>query len=211
MRPVRVTWGGPAITYELDLTGSQIQLEAFGRQSLAGNTQMSGTAKRACISRAGSDLTSLTGKGSIKVRDGKMGSLPLLLDLLKFLGLPCPIARRSRTRWWTSPSSARACRMDKIDLYGNAISLRGRGEMNLNGTDINLDFNVDWARLTQVLSPTMRKLPQAISNQLLKINMRGKMGDVKLTQEPMPVLVDPFKKVLGGMKEFPAQTVSRPQ
>jgi hypothetical protein len=74
-----------------------------------------------------------------------------------------------------------------------------------------MDFNVDWARLTQVLSPAMRKLPQAISNQLLKINMRGKMGDVKLTQEPVPLLVDPLLKVLGGTKESPPQAVARPQ
>src|SRR5260370_2992686 len=113
-----------------------------------------------------------------------MGSLPLLLDLLKFLGLRLP----DRTAFEDAEADftvlGRRVRMDKIDLFGNAISLRDRGEINLNGTDINMDFNVDWARLTQVLSPAMRKLPQAIRNQLLKINLRRKMGAVKLTPEP---------------------------
>lgn len=210
--PVRVTWAGPAVAYELDLTGSQIKLEEFGRQSLEGNSQMSGTAgARVHLEGQGSDLTTLTGKGAIKVHDGKMGSLPLLLDLLKFLGLRLP----DRTAFEDAEADFTVIgprvRMDRIDLYGNAISLRGRGEMNLNGSDINMDFNVDWARLTQVLSPAMRKLPQAISNQLLKIHMRGKIGDVKLSQEPVPLLVEPLKKVFGGKKESQPQAAARPQ
>ena len=76
--------------------------------------------------------------------------------------------------------------------------------MNLDGTDINMDFNVDPARLSQVLAPGIRKIPQAISNQLWKINMRGEVGkEPKFTQEPMPCFIDPLKKLFGGASETP--------
>ena len=35
------------------------------------------------------------------------------------------------------------------------------GELNLDGTDLNLDFNADWARMAQMLPPGIQKIPPA--------------------------------------------------
>ena len=68
--------------------------------------------------------------------------------------------------------------------------------MNLDGTDINLDFYAVWARVVQFLPPLIKDIPPYISQQLLKIKMRGAMNDVRLTKEPVPVLVEPLKDLL---------------
>src|SRR5207253_11259162 len=105
----------------------------------------------------------------------------------------------------------RRVRINELNLFGNAVSLRGRGEMNLDGTDINMDFNVDPARLSQVLAPGIRKIPQAISNQSWKINMRGEVGkEPKSTQEPMPCFIDRLKNLAGTASETPKRPAQAP-
>src|SRR5262249_30102974 len=100
-----------------------------------------------------------------------------------------------------------------IDLFGNAISLRGAGELNIDGSDIDLDFSVDWARFNQVLPPGIKSIPPAISDQLLKIKMRGRFGDVVCTREPMPGVMGPLRKMVDGMRPQspPAPDLPAPQ
>ena len=81
-----------------------------------------------------------------------------------------------------------------FDLYGNAISLRGKGTVDLDGNNLNLDFNADWGRLSQVLPEPISDIPRAVSDQLLKIKMRGRIGDVHLEKEVAPVVVEPILK-----------------
>ena len=78
-------------------------------------------------------------------------------------------------------------------------SLSGQGQMNLDGTDLQLDFYAVWGRIKQWLPPIFRDIPPALGQQLLKIKMRGSINDVHLTKEPVPVLVEPFKDLLDRM------------
>jgi hypothetical protein len=90
--------------------------------------------------------------------------------------------------------------VNNLDLFGDAISLRGAGDLNLDGSDINLDFNVDWARVPQMLPGDMKKIPHAISDQLLRIKMRGQLGDITCTKEQVPKQHDPFRKLMRGFR-----------
>ena len=65
-----------------------MQLEDFGRHNLGAATEFSGQAMaRLHLTGSGSDVQGLEGQGSIEVPSGKMYNLPVLLDLLKLLGL----------------------------------------------------------------------------------------------------------------------------
>ena len=86
--------------------------------------------------------------------------------------------------------------VSRLDLYGNAISLSGQGEMNLDGSDLQLDFYAVWGRIMQVLPPVFRPIPSALSQQLLKIQMRGKVDDVRCTREPLPFVVEPLQRLV---------------
>ena len=72
--------------------------------------------------------------------------------------------------------------------------------MNIDGSDLNLEFYAVWARVMQVLPPIVNEIPQAISKQFLKIKMRGDLGvKVETVKEPVPILVDPLKELLDLM------------
>jgi hypothetical protein len=195
--PIHVEFGS-TLRYDMRLTASRVKLEEFGKHNL-GAAELSGGADATLyLAGQGTDLNNLRGSGTLDVPQGKMYNLPLLVDLIKVLGLRPP----DRTAFEEAHASFEIvgprARVNKVDLLGNAISLRGQGDLNLDGTNLNLDFNVDLARISQVLPPGIKKIPPAISDQLLKIKMRGKIGDVHFDKEPVPGLFGPVKRFIGG-------------
>jgi hypothetical protein len=198
--PLRVEFS-PVLRYETRLTASQVKLEEFGEHNFGGKSQLSGQASaNLYLSGQGLGWNDLSGNGTIDVPEGKMYNLPALLDLLKVASLRAP----DRTAFDELRASfdIRGPRVyvNQLDLYGNVISLRGAGEMNLDGTDINLDFHADWARIIPALPPGIKRIPPAVTDQLLTIKMRGQLGDIRCTKEPMPVLFDPLRRMWNGMR-----------
>jgi hypothetical protein len=198
--PMRVEFGS-TIRYDLNLTALGLRLEEFGKQNNLGpNAQVSGLAKgRLWLHGEGGDLKNLQGEGSLDVPSGRMYNLPLLLDLLKVPGLRVPDRTAFEEAHATFSIRGPRVSVSRVDLYGNAISLSGKGEMNLDGSDINLDFYAVWGRVVQMLPPVLDKIPPAVSKQLLKIKMRGRVGDVRCIREPLPLVVEPFAELLKRM------------
>lgn len=194
--PARVDFDLP-VKYELNLTASNIKLEEFGQHNLGADPKVSGmTTGRLYLAGKGQDIKELKGRGSLDVPKGKLYNLPLLLDLLKVLGLHLPDGTAFEEAHAQFQIQGPRVVVDRFDLFGNLISLRGQGDMNLDGTNINLDFYAVWARVMQMLPPIIKEIPRAISKELLRIKMRGRIGDVHCTKEPVPSLVDPLKDFL---------------
>jgi hypothetical protein len=190
---------GPTIRYEVKLTASQIQLEEFGRHNLGPNAPLSGVAGgNLYLAGQGADLSNLRGSGTIDVPNGKIYNLPPLLDLIKVLGLRAPDRTAFEEAHAEFDIRGQRVHANKIELFGNAVSLRGQGELNIDGTDLNLDFNADWGRITQVLPVGIKKIPPAISDQLLRLKLRGRIGDVQVSKEPVPLLLDPWRRMMNG-------------
>lgn len=201
--PIRIEFG-PELKYELNMTASQVKLEEFGRHNLGPRAPLSGLASaRLYLTGQGDELRHLKGRGSIDIPNGRLYNLPVLLDLLKFLGLRIPDGTAFEEARATYVIEGQRVKIDRLDLYGNSISLRGHGEMNLDGSDINLEFYAVWARIVQMLPPIIKDIPPAFSKHLLKIKMKGKFGDVRCTKEPVPVLIDPLKEMLEVIRRRP--------
>lgn len=188
---------GPTLHYELNLTALQVQLEEFGRHNLGAKAEYKGQATaRLYLTGQGTEVHGLEGRGSVDMPSGQLYNLPLLLDLLKVLGLRVPDRTAFEEAHATFSIKGPRVSVSRLDLYGNAISLSGQGEMNLDGSDLQLDFYAVWGRIMQVLPPVFRPIPSALSQQLLKIKMRGKVDDVRCTREPVPILVEPLERLL---------------
>jgi hypothetical protein len=197
--PVRAEFG-PTLRYEMKLTASQIQLDEFARQNHLGpDAELRGQAGASLyLSGQGCDVNNLRGNGLITVPDGKLYNLPAVLPLLKVVGLRPPDRTAFDELRAKFDIEGMRVHVNTLDLFGDAISLRGAGDLNLNGTDINLDFNVDWARLPQLLPASIQPIPHAISDQLLRIKMRGDLGDLRCTKEPVPMLLERWREMIYG-------------
>ncbi len=106
-----------------------------GRQSLKGRIEagvdLSGTA---------AGLHTLRGKGEIKLHDADIYRLPVLVALLKVLNFKPPDNSAFTTSDIKFQLDGEHVLLNNIEFSGDAISLLGKGEMNLN-TDINLTLH----------------------------------------------------------------------
>jgi hypothetical protein len=187
------------VRYELNLTASQIDLGEFGKQNLgADNTQLQGIAVgRLHMTGAGTGIDSLEGNGSLDVPNGRLGKdLPFLLDLIKFLGLHWPDRTAFEEMHARFSVLGKRVNIGRLELLSNAISLTGKGEINLDGTDAQVDFYPTLARFGQALPPLMRPLVPTVSKNILTIEVRGKVGarseDLRFHKKLVPVVVDPL-------------------
>src|SRR5262249_46380547 len=140
-------------------------------------------------------IGSLQGNGSLDIPTGRLYNLPLLFNLLKALSLKWP----DRTAFEEAHASFKITgprvNVSRLDLQGEVISLHGKGELNLDGSDIQLDFFTDWAKVEQLFPGLLSDFSREINKRLLKIEMRGKVGNVVCTKKPVPVLVDPLLNI----------------
>jgi hypothetical protein len=193
---VRVDFNS-ALRYELNLTASQIDLKQFGKHNIGPKSEIDGLAvAKLHLTGQGSGLDSLDGHGSIDVPSGKLYNLPLLLDLLKFLGLHWPDRTLFEELHALFGIHGTRVHLRRLDLLGSAICVAGHGEANLDGSDLHVDFYPTW-RLEQMLPPAIRPVPPAISKSILTIEMRGKISeqtdkDLKFTKRWIPILTDPL-------------------
>lgn len=195
---------GPVPHYELSLKALGIRLEDFGRHNLPPGTLLSGQAFAGLyLTGNGEDVRTLSGIGSLDVGPkSRLYNLPLLLDLLKVLGLRKPDGTAFEEAHANFNIRGPRVVISHLDLFGNSFSLRGHGEMNLNGSDIDLDFYAVWAQAVQMLPPLVKEVPEAISKQLLKIQMRGDLGNVRCTKEPVPAVVEPLRAFLDRISSW---------
>jgi hypothetical protein len=195
---------GPSLDYQADLTALQIQLEELSRSNRLGpNAQQSGPLNAELhLTGQGTDLHGLKGWGSIDVPSGKMYNLPLLLDLLKFLSLRWPDKTLFEEAHARFTIAGPGVDISRIDLVGSAISFGGKGTVNLDNGAFNMELYAVWARIVQVSPPIIKEFWPALSKELLKIKMRGKLGEIPhFEQEYVPGLTEPLEKVrerLGG-------------
>jgi hypothetical protein len=192
---------GPTPRYELNVMASQVRLEEFGRHNLGAGAPISGLATAGLyVNGRGTDLNDLSGNGTVDVQNGRLGNLPPLLQLFKFLSLRLPDNTAFDEAHAAFAILGKRVAINRLDLFGNSISLRGQGEMNLDGTDVNLDFYAVWARIIQYLPPVIKSLSQNVSQHLLRIKMRGQLTNPQFEQVPVPALVDPLKDFLERMR-----------
>ncbi len=190
---------GDETRFDVTLKGLRIDLGEFARHNNFGpDAQMKGFASAALhLSGEGNDISGLKGNGRIDVADGKLYKLPLQLDLLKAFGLRLPDRTAFEQAHAVFAVDGPQLEVQGLDLYGNAVSLRGRGTVDLVSGGLNLDFNADWGRLAEVLPAGVNDVPRAVSDQLLKIKMRGRIGDVHFEKELAPGVVDWIEGAVG--------------
>jgi hypothetical protein len=200
---------GPQLRYEIYLKALGLRLEEIGRHNLddkrRATAQLEGPIGGTLhLTGEGHDLLGLKGNGRVDVHGGKMGQLPLLLDLLKAFGLRMPDRTAFEEAHLLFAVEGPQVRVGQLELYGNAVSLHGQGTVDLDGNNVNLDFSATPGRLKWVLPEGVDLLPQALSQQILKIKARGKIAGsgpddgVRFEKVLVPGVFEPITRAMGG-------------
>lgn len=201
--PLRVTFNNEP-RFDVDLTASQIDLETFARGTLGRSGQVRGKASaRLRLQGQGSDLNTLRGEGTIHIHDGaRIYDLPLILNLLTALSGHLPKGSAFQEARADLVIVGDRIRVTQAELLGDALSLRGQGDLRVDGTDLNLEmYGLLWGRTLPLFPPLIDRIPVEVSRQLMKIRIQGSLGDVQVKKEPMPILVEPLRELWKNMAE----------
>lgn len=191
---------GPTMHYALKVSAANVKLEEFGRANLGNNVPLSGLAYADLfLGGRGTDIQNLEGHGKIDVPSGRLYNLPTFLGLLKVFDLRAPSNVFFDEAHAQFVVKGPKVKVNRLDLFGNPFSLRGQGDLSLYGTDILLDFYAVGARALDYLPPIIKEFPRMFSENLWKIKVRGRLGELKVIQEPVPIVVEPAKNLLDGL------------
>ena len=69
-------------------------------------------------------------------------------------------------------------------------------EMDIDGSNLAMDFYAVWGHVAQMLPAGLREVPPWLSKNLLLVKARGRLGgEVNFRPEPVPMLVDPVRQL----------------
>jgi hypothetical protein len=190
---------GAGLQYEVDLKAIGVRLEDVARHNRIGsNAKMNGLAKAELyLTGTGYGVDELGGGGNIHIPDGKIYNLPLALDLLKVTHLHAPDGTAFEEAHAEFKIRGKRIEVHRLDLLGSAVNLGGKGEMDLDGSNLAMDVYAVWGHLAQILPPGLREVPPWLSKNLLLLHARGKLGgSMEVRPEIVPVVVDPVRKLV---------------
>jgi hypothetical protein len=194
---------GAGLQYEVDLKAINLQLEEAARHNhVGGNTHLSGLAKAELyLTGTGYGMDELGGGGNVHVPKGKMYNLPLVLDLLKVVtDLHAPDGIAFEEAHAEFKIQGKRVQVTRLDLLGSAISLGGKGEVDVDGSNLAMNFYAVWGHITQLLPPGLREVPPWLSKNLMLVKAQGKLGgQLTFHWEVVPLVVDPVRQLLDRM------------
>ena len=148
-------------------------------------------------SRAGTH--SLSGRGQLRLRDADLYELPVIVALLKILRVKAP----DRTAFESGTVDFRIegprAYLDTIELSGDAISLVGAGEVDLD-SNIQLTFRPIMGE-SETQLPAMKRLLGGASGQFLLVHVDGTLGEPVTSTEAFPTLAAAVQKLQAQRSE----------
>jgi hypothetical protein len=183
---------GPTYTAHVTLTDAD--LARFTQEAVAGRQQLTGLVSADLeLSGRGRGIHSLGGGGHIDLRDADLFTLPVLVALLKTLSGRPPSTTAFNTGEIDFRIQGEHIYLNRIDCKGDAISLRGRGELNLDRTIKLVFYTV--AGHDDVRIPILDKLGAGASQQILLIHVDGTLDEPQPRRELFPTLAQALEQL----------------
>ncbi len=164
--------------YQADLSQAAQELVP-GQQRLRGKIRAS-----ADLHGTGRNLANLSGTGKLALRDANVYELPVMIAMLKLLRVQTPDTNAFSSSDMSFRIEGPHIYLDPITFSGDAISLSGNGEVDLQ-TNLQLAFSAQ-------LGPTEERIPLisgllgGASEQILQIRVKGTLQDPVVTKEAFP-------------------------
>jgi hypothetical protein len=174
-------------------------LNRFCTEAIPGRQQLRGKVL-ASVDLAGNaaGLHSLAGQGQVQLRDADIYQLPLMVALLKILNFRQPDTNAFSTSDIAFRINGEHITLDNIEFSGDAVSLRGKGNMRLN-SEINLTLHSLVGR-SDLQLPALKTLMGGASEQIMQIHVTGTLADPKMSREAFPSISQALQSLQNGMQ-----------
>lgn len=182
-RPVRAAWDVAGVELRDFLRITRSDPDATPR--FAGVVTSAGSAK----ARADDLPASLTGSGSLEIRDGRLVKIPVVSDIAAALDV---LSKLSDNPTYRDRADARfdltadAVVLDKLTLETALVAARGSGRINYDRT-IDLSLNAGPLEKLEEKTGPIGAVFGAITDALVKYHVTGPISDPKLRVRPLNI------------------------
>lgn len=162
--------------YAVHATLSGADLARCAQEAIAGKQKLSGLVSADVdLHGAGRGVHHLGGRGSVRLREADLFELPVMVALLKPLSGRLPDTTAFNTADVDFRIEGEHVYLNKIHCNGDAVSLRGSGEMGLDRS-IQLSFYAVVGR-GDAPFPLLDKVVSAASQQIVQIHVNGTLDN----------------------------------
>jgi hypothetical protein len=166
-----------------------------GRQNLRGKIVAT-----ADLTGSGRTRNTLAGRGTVRLSDGNVYELPVMIALLKILSIRPPNQNAFSAATVEYRIEGEHIYFDRIDFRGDAISLRGKGEMDFQSA-IRLTFHAMVGR-GELDVPVIRQIFTGASEQIMLIHVDGTLQNPETRKEALPAVNEALKKLRGELENL---------
>jgi hypothetical protein len=178
---------GPNPRYAISVAVNQADLSRCAQELTASRPRATGRViATAEFSGSPRNRSTIVGRGRIELTQANIYELPVMLSLLKILSVRPPDANAFSSGHIEYHIEGEHVYFDKINFNGDAISLRGNGEMNFQ-TDIHLTFYAQLGR-RELDIPVVSQLLSGASRQIMLLHVNGTVQNPEPSREALPGL-----------------------
>jgi len=175
-------------------------LAQFGRDQMPGKQALRGKVQIGMELRGTNAGThTLAGRGQIHLHDADIYELPVMVAMLKLLSAREPDRSAFDVGDIQFRIEGEHIYFDSIELSGNAISLLGTGEMNLQ-REMKLVFAAVAGRSEWQL-PVFKSMLGSASQQFMEIHVGGSLADPEISRESFPGLKQTLDQLQAERRE----------
>ena len=171
-------------------------LAVCAREVLAGQQQLRGFVVGEVELRGNLRSTnSLSGRGHLRLGDGDVYELPLMIALLKLLAVRKPDKTTFSNANMDFRIEGEHIYFDRINFHGDMLSLLGKGEMDFQ-QNIRLSFHAAVGR-GQLNLPLLKDLFADASRQIMLIHVTGTLQNPEMRKEAFPGVNQAIQQLQG--------------
>ena len=184
-------------TYVVKTAMHNASLDQYARDHGLGGTSLHGVMNGwAELSGNSSDPRDVTGRGQLLIHPAALYELPVFIQIFKTLSLATPDKTAFNYALTSFNVRNRTVFFDKIDLIGDAISLRGRGHASFDGP-LSLAFYSRAASAWQV--PLVSNLVDQFTQGWVGVQVSGSVQRPRAQIVAMPQFDAAFRQFLGAI------------
>ncbi|MEN6558152.1 MAG: AsmA-like C-terminal region-containing protein [Thermoguttaceae bacterium] len=180
---------GPEPRYGVNATLKDGDMARCSRETGSGHPDLRGKINATTDLRgAGSNRNTLAGNGTLSLSDGDVNQLPLMVSLLKLLGIRT--SQQNQNAYSNSSVQYRIegehIYLERIEYHGDAFSLRGSGEMDFQST-IRMTLYATVGR-GELDLPVVKQVFTSASQQIMLIHVDGTLQNPETRKEALPTV-----------------------
>ena len=191
---------GPEPRYHLAATLAHADLARMAREGMDPRQHLQGKIMANVeLHGVGTSRNAMSGRGSLALSDADIYELPMMISLLKILSIRAPDRNAFGTASMDYHIEGEHIYLDRIDFNGDAISLRGKGEMDFqSNVKMNFSTRVGQAELDL---PVVRQIFRGASEQFLQIYVGGTLQNPEIRKEAFPAVNQALQQLQGSRQE----------